>query len=158
MQCPCGSKKKLNDCCGTIINGRAAQTALELMRSRYVAYSLGEAQYLYDTTHGRHREEYKIESIAQWSKENTWTQLEIVSVEHGSVSDTRGVVEFRAYFTDSKDKSQVHHERSNFLKEKGKWFYLDGKMNPMEVDITRKITRNDPCPCGSGKKYKKCCG
>ena len=158
MDCHCGLIKKLDDCCGAIINSQSANTALKLMRSRYVAYCLGEAQYLYDTTHSKHRDEYQIDSIAQWSKENVWTQLEIVSVEHGSVSDTRGVVEFKAYFTDPKGKSQIHHERSNFFKEEGKWYYLDGEIDPKEVDMMKKIHRNDPCLCGSRKKYKKCCG
>ena len=155
--CPCGSNKKLDDCCGIIINGAPAKTALALMRSRYTAYCLSEAQYLIDTTHSKHRAAYEIHGIKEWAQENTWTKLEIVSVEHGSVSDTQGIVEFKAYFTDVKGKKQIHHERSNFLKEDGRWYYLDGKIDPKEVDITKKITRNDPCPCGSGKKYKKCC-
>lgn len=156
--CPCGSNKKLEDCCGAVIRGTSAKTALALMRSRYTAYCLGEAQYLHDTTHSRHRAEHKVEGIHQWAKENQWTKLEIVSVEHGSVSDTRGIVEFKAYYTDSAGINQVHHERSNFLKEEGKWYYLDGKIDPKEVDLTKKVNRNDPCPCGSGKKHKKCCG
>lgn len=158
MRCPCGSGKSKDDCCGPVIQSESAKTALALMRSRFTAFSLGEAQYLYNSTHSRYRKEYNIESIKQWSEENIWTKLEIVSVEHGSVSDARGIVEFKAYFTDANGKSQEHHERSNFLKEEGKWFYLDGKINPKEVDLTKKINRNDPCPCGSGKKHKKCCG
>ncbi|WP_420579944.1 YchJ family protein [Reichenbachiella sp.] len=156
--CPCGSSNHLDQCCGAAIKSQSAKTALALMKSRYTAYSMGHAQYLHDTTHQKHRSEYNIDSIKQWSKENTWTNLEIVSVEHGSVSDTIGVVEFKAYFTDAKGKKQVHHERSNFHKDEGKWYYLDGKINPKEVDIMQKVHRNDPCPCGSGKKYKKCCG
>ena len=27
-----------------------------------------------------------------------------------------------------------------------------------QVHADEKVGRNDPCPCGSGKKYKKCCG
>lgn len=158
MKCPCGSNKPLNDCCGAVISNHAAKTALALMKSRYTAYSISEAQYLYDTTHATHRAEYKIESIEQWSKENAWTKLEIISTEHGSVSDTRGVVEFKAYFTDAKGKSQVHHERSRFQKEDEKWYYLDGQIDPKPIDLMKKVHRNDPCPCGSGKKYKKCCG
>lgn len=156
--CPCGSKKKLKDCCGVIINGESAKTALALMRSRYTAYCLEEIQYLYHTTHVKNKAGYNLDGITKWAKENTWTKLEIVSVEHGSVSDDRGVVEFKAHFTNPKGRAEVHHERSNFLKEEGKWYYLDGKINPKEVNLMKKINRNDPCPCGSGKKYKKCCG
>ena len=157
ISCPCCSGKKLDNCCGPIIEGQSAPTALALMRSRYTAYTLTESDYLLNTTHAKNRKDYNLAGIEQWSKENTWTKLEIVSVEHGSVSDTRGVVEFKAYFTDPNGKSQVHHERSNFLKEEDGWYYLDGKIDPKEVDLMKKVHRNDPCPCGSGKKYKKCC-
>ncbi|WP_422362026.1 YchJ family protein [Reichenbachiella sp.] len=156
--CPCGSNRKLSDCCGGVISSKSAKTALQLMKSRYAAYSIGEAQYLLDTTHKKNRSAYSIEGIEQWSKENTWTKLEIVSVEHGSISDDRGLVEFKAHFTDPVGENQVHHERSSFLKDDGKWYYLDGQINPKQVDLMKKIHRNDPCPCGSGKKYKKCCG
>ncbi|MEO9802941.1 MAG: YchJ family protein [Reichenbachiella sp.] len=158
IDCPCGSGKKYSTCCNPTIKGQTATTALALMRSRYTAYQSGQADYLYETTHARHRAEYKIDEIRKWSDENTWTKLEVVSVEHGGASDERGVVEFKAYFRDSKEKIQVHHERSTFLKEDGMWYYLEGDINPQEVDLMKKITRNDPCPCGSGKKYKKCCG
>ena len=73
-----------------------------------------------------------------------------------SASNKNGIVEFKASFIDKNGKLQIHHERSNFLKEEENWFYVDGIINPQEVDITKKVSRNDPCPCGSGKKYKKC--
>jgi len=34
---------------------------------------------------------------------------------------------------------------------------LEKLLNPPKPDQYVKIGRNDPCPCGSGKKYKKCC-
>ncbi len=34
----------------------------------------------------------------------------------------------------------------------------DTKKQPIRVDKSQKVGRNDPCPCGSGKKYKNCCG
>ncbi|MEO9964964.1 MAG: YchJ family protein [Reichenbachiella sp.] len=156
--CPCGSGKPLKGCCEPIIKSQSAPTALTLMRSRYVAYCIGKADYLYETTHSSNRADYKIDEIEKWSQENQWNKLQIISAEHGSTFDTRGIVEFKAHFTDQKGKEHVHHERSSFLKEDGQWYYLEGKINPEAVDFLKKITRNDPCPCGSGKKYKKCCG
>ena len=50
------------------------------------------------------------------------------------------------------------HARYYIEKVEGKWYYIDGSFNPIETDILKKVSRNDPCPCGSGKKYKKCCG
>jgi len=157
MNCPCNSNKKYGDCCEPIIQQKAAATAQKLMRSRYTAYKTGQANYLYETTHPSVRKSYSLKQIEQWSKENNWTKLEIVSVEHGSIRDTRGIVEFKAYYTDYNGNEQVHHEKSTFLKEGNTWFYVEGVINPKEVDLMKKTSRNDPCPCGSGKKYKKCC-
>jgi SWIM/SEC-C metal-binding protein len=35
---------------------------------------------------------------------------------------------------------------------------LEKMLNPTKAAVSTKVKRNDPCPCGSGKKYKKCCG
>lgn len=156
--CPCSSSRVYSDCCEPNILNRSAPTALTLMRSRYTAYTLVNAEYLHQTTHPKARQNHKISEIETWAKENTWNKLEIISTEHGNRSDSRGIVEFKAYFTDAVGKAQVHHERSTFLKEDGQWFYVDGKFDPKPVDLTKKVSRNDPCPCGSGKKYKRCCG
>ncbi|MBU2913252.1 YchJ family protein [Reichenbachiella agariperforans] len=157
IHCPCCSRKLFSECCEPIISDQSAPTALALMRSRYSAYSIGAAEYLVATTHSRTRWQYQVDDIRQWSESNHWTKLEIISVEHGRVMDSRGVVEFKAHFRDAKGIEQVHHERSVFLKEGTQWFYLEGKIDPQAVDLTKKISRNDPCLCGSGKKYKKCC-
>ncbi|MFK7900853.1 MAG: YchJ family protein [Cyclobacteriaceae bacterium] len=158
MNCPCNSKKAFADCCESIIQTQSAPTAQKLMRSRYTAYHTGKADYLYETTHPSVRKQYNLKEIEKWSQENNWTKLEIVSVEHGSIRDDRGIVEFKAYYTDKTGKQQTHHEKSTFFKEEGSWYYLNGVINPEEVDLMKKVSRNDPCPCGSGKKYKKCCG
>lgn len=157
LNCPCCSGQPFASCCEpNLLN--PAPTALALMRSRYTAYTLSQSEYLYETTHSQTRAQYQIEEISKWAQENTWTRLDILSVEHGRVSDQRGLVEFKAHFTDAAQQKQVHHEKSLFLKENNRWFYLKGEINPQEINLTKKITRNDPCPCGSGKKHKKCCG
>lgn len=85
--------------------------------------------------------------------------LEIVETEGGADSDQEGVVEFIATY---KDRSLVrrHHERSQFLRHDGQWYFVDGEMVAPETEVHQspKVGRNDPCPCGSGKKFKKCCG
>lgn len=157
LDCPCSSRKKYSDCCELVIES-GARTALALMRSRYTAYCQGKAEYLLATTHVNTRNQHRLEDLASWSEENDWKKLEVLSTEFGSVSDERGVVEFKAHYVDQSGKAQVHHERSNFLKTDGAWYYVDGGIDPKAVDIMKKISRNDPCSCGSGKKYKKCCG
>ena len=52
-------------------------------------------------------------------------------------------------------------ETSRFVKESGLWLYVDGDVAPAGgqlEDGSGKIGRNDACPCGSGRKFKKCCG
>jgi SEC-C motif-containing protein len=63
------------------------------------------------------------------------------------------MVEFKVHYQEA-GAPLILHEKSRFIKEEGKWFYLNGTVMPR---ISVKIGRNEPCPCGSGKKYKKCC-
>lgn len=155
--CPCCTGRPYSACCEPVIKSALAPSALKLMRSRFTAYHNGQAEYLLETTHQKTRLHHQLNDIAQWSEENTWTKLEIMGVEHGNKNDQRGTVEFKAYYQDKNDKEQVHHEKSTFLKEGVQWFYLDGIINPKQKVELKRISRNDPCPCGSGKKHKKCC-
>lgn len=93
--------------------------------------------------------------------ESNWQGLEIVKTEKGKDKFTTGVVEFKAKYLDQKGNTHIHHEVSEFIKnDKGAWLYDKGAivgLNPIQRSEP-KIGRNDPCSCGSGKKYKKCCG
>ena len=93
----------------------------------------------------------------KWSKESEWMGLEIVNTDKGTETDDEGIVEFKATYRE-KGKTVVHHEKSYFVKKDGTWYYQ--KWLPLQRTIVNdsKVGRNDPCPCGSGKKYKKCCG
>jgi SEC-C motif-containing protein len=158
MNCPCCSGKNYEECCKEIIANENAPTAIRLMRSRYTAYTQGNVEYLYNTTHSSTIETFQYSDIEEWLKENEWTNLEIISQEHGNINDNNGIVEFKAYSSAKSGDTELLHERSKFVKENGKWFYVDGIINPPKVNIMQKVQRNDPCPCGSGKKHKKCCG
>jgi SEC-C motif-containing protein len=157
-KCPCCSGKDYKVCCEPVIQNNSATSALTLMRSRFTAYANCQAEYLLNTTHPKTRVESSLSEIESWAKENSWTKLEIINSEKGTTRDSQGTVEFKAHFTDVDGKKQVHHEKSTFLKENGHWFYLEGIANPQKSVVSNKISRNDPCPCGSGKKFKKCCG
>ena len=126
------------------------------MRSRYSAYATIEPKYLLQTTHVSLLKNQDETEIRTWAEENKWQKLEIISTQNGQVSDTRGEVEFKAYFIDYQGNTQVHHEKSTFLKVVQKWFYSSGIINPNKDLYIQ--NRNDFCACGSGKKYKKCCG
>ena len=126
------------------------------MRSRYTAYATGAIDYLERTHHPDTLEMFDAEDAAAWSKASTWLGLTIISAEP-PVGD-EGFVEFEARFSQH-GSTQVHHERSRFVREGGRWFFESGERVVETIRrTTPKVGRNDPCPCGSGKKHKKCCG
>jgi len=159
-KCPCGSKNSYEKCCEPIINGMCpAETAEELLRSRYTAHVKENVDYIIKTVHPAKRKENDRKSIQEWSENTEWQKLEIIDVTKGGIDDSEGRIEFKAHFKGEKG-NDIHHELSRFKKSGGQWFFFDGKTAPHKqvTRATPKIGRNDPCPCGSGKKYKKCCG
>jgi len=156
--CPCGSDIDYSKCCEPIINGKKpADTAEKLMRARYSAYTKLKMDFVFDTTHPDHRQGYDHDGTRQWAENSQWDGLEIISTQLGEKNDTSGTVEFIARYHD-KENSHVHHESASFKKEGEKWFFTDGVQVRPKPLIVNKIGRNDPCSCGSGSKYKKCCG
>lgn len=119
--CPCGSGLAYTQCCRPFHAGKAAPTAEALMRSRYSAYVLADAAYLHRSWHSSTRLSKKI--LAQ-SKGLHWEKLEIIHTEAGQSEDQTGFVEFIAYFFED-GQAQHLHERSRFVREKGRWVYLD---------------------------------
>ena len=128
------------------------------MRSRYTAHVLGNVRYLSDTLSERQRADFDIAAFEAAQGELTWTGLEIRATTGGGVDGEVGTVEFVARCRD-REGLGMHHERSSFVREDGRWVFDDAVMNPKpETRLVKKVGRNDPCPCGSGKKYKRCCG
>jgi len=159
-KCPCGSDLKYSECCEPILKGeQAAETAQQMMRARYSAYATGETDYLLTSLHPDQRESHDSESVLEWAKNADWQGLEIVETQNGEADDSEGDVEFIAHFTHN-DNKEAHHELAHFKKEDGVWYYENGEdVKPKQyIRSTPKVGRNEPCPCGSGKKYKKCCG
>lgn len=157
-KCVCGSQKEYSLCCEPYIKGVSLPpTAEALMRSRYVAFTLADIDYIEGSTDASAREEFDRDGTLEWAKSSKWLGLEIVSTKDGGPRDSTGVVEFLAKFHyDGADRE--HHERSDFRKREGKWFFVDGKLVQAPAKSDKTVGRNDPCSCGSGKKYKKCCG
>lgn len=159
MQCPCQSGKSLQTCCEPIISGaKQAETAEQLMRARYTAFTRVEMDFIEKTHDPKTRSGIDMEANRQWAESTNWKGLEILETSQGGVDDTAGTVEFKATF-ETEDGLQVHHELSEFRKIDGTWFFSDGKTPGVRTVVRSeaKVGRNDPCPCGSGKKYKKCC-
>lgn len=153
--CPCNSGHPHSSCCEPLISGKGmATTAEALMRSRYTAYVVKNVDYLLKTWHPSTKPvNIDLGTIPEWDG------LLIVNTEDGDESDSNGTVEFKATSL-SLGKILQLHEKSRFIKEHDQWLYVDGDIKD---DITpnakpRRVGRNEPCPCGSSKKFKKCCG
>ncbi|HID46632.1 MAG TPA: YchJ family protein [Chromatiaceae bacterium] len=158
--CPCGSGLEYAACCEPILSGtELAKTAEALMRARYSAYQKDMIAFLGESLHLSSRHDWDEAATRKWAEQSEWLGLEVRSTNRGGEDDEEGSVEFIATYKEDGLLKQ-HHEHSLFRKEGGRWYYVDGKL-PTPETVKReapKVGRNDPCPCGSGKKYKKCCG
>jgi SEC-C motif-containing protein len=124
--CPCGSGDSFAKCCGVYFGEKtSAPTAAALMRSRYSAYVLGVESYLLQTWHPSTRPASL--SLNQ-DDAPQWIGLKLVATQGGMQNDTEGSVEFVARY---KVNGKAHrlHEISRFVKEQGRWFYLDGDVD-----------------------------
>lgn len=148
--CPCGSSLPLADCCGRYHAGSLPETAEALMRSRYSAYVLGLIDYLVATTLPVQRTGLEQEAMAAWSAQSRWLGLTVEEHRPLGGAPERAQVTFVARWQDAAGE-HAHRERSDFVRPDGRWYFVD-------PTVTLRAGRNDPCPCGSGQKFKKCCG
>jgi SEC-C motif-containing protein len=158
--CPCGSSKRYADCCAPYIAGKQLPPTPEaLMRSRYSAFTQADVQYIAETMKGPVARQFDPEGARQWAQHVTWMGLQVVHASSVTNTDTKGTVEFIVNYR-FQGKVESIHEISEFQRENGHWYYVDGKAGAraMHRNQSVKVGRNDPCPCNSGKKYKKCCG
>lgn len=158
--CPCGSTLDYSKCCEPFHLKKAkAQTAEQLMRARYSAYVKAHINFIEETNDSNSEEPFDSKAAETWAKESKWLGLQVLRTEKGQAADNEGLVEFKANYI-AEGKNVLHHEISTFRKDPSKgWLFVEGKqlMTP-ERRAEPKTGRNDPCPCGSGKKFKKCCG
>ena len=119
IDCPCGLGKTYDECCGKYHKQDAFPTTAEaLMRSRYSAYAMKNADYIVQTALVVDNKT----AIEEWMKRVKFVKLEILRTQRGKALDKKGVVEFKAWFEDE-GKTEVLHEVSAFVKRKGRWFY-----------------------------------
>ena len=153
--CPCGSGQTFGDCCEPVLAGRhAAADAEKLMRARFTAHVAHDFRFLHETyrpTAGKPFVEEEGEPPVKW------TRLEVRAHETTTDPD-KSFVDFSAYGTED-GVEKVLHEKAEFLRVNGIWFYnREARLGPAPYKATTpKVGRNEPCPCGSGKKYKHCC-
>ena len=164
MSCDCGSLIQFEKCCEPYLKGQSfPKTAEALMRSRYTAFSRVNVNYIKNTLLGPAAKDFNEKETRDWASQSKWLGLEILNAEKGQVEDAIGWVEFRARY-EKDNQVHEHHELSEFKKDNsGHWMFFEGheptkKSLQTHVREEPKIGRNDPCHCGSGKKYKKCHG
>ena len=166
MSCPCrvldANPVKFEACCGPIIEGKtAAPTAESLMRARYTAYVKHNIDFIDASQILVEGEAFDKNEALKWAQSSEWKGLEIRKTQKGGAEDNSGVVEFVARYKDvESDREFHHHETAYFAKKDGKWKFKEGQLHagqPLKR-VEPKIGRNDPCSCGSVKKFIKCCG
>lgn len=147
IPCYCCSGKTYSDCCKPIIQAHSATTPEILMRSRYSAFCIKNADYLIATASPATRSPDLAQGLESTFQTTRWRGLKIIK-------SGNNFVEFSAYFCPKANPKQLDqiHELSHFERIDGKWHYAQGKHLP-----PLKLQRNDSCFCGSQKKYKNCC-
>ena len=172
--CPCGSTLSYADCCAPLhVGQKTADTAAQLMRARYAAFVLQHVEYIVATTAPFQQALLDKKSIADWSQQTDWAGLAVIK-HTAKIGKRHAQVEFKAYFylpnasaghsagldlavLDSRglDSKGVHHELSTFVniptQGTSRWYFWD-------PTVVMPVTQKQPCPCGSGEKYKRCCG
>lgn len=155
-QCPCGSQQQYGQCCEPLITGQhQAETAEQLMRSRYSAHVVakqepGAIDYLMNTWAAEQRQHIDRAAVVDWATNSQWLGLTVVS--HTPQGDS-ATVEFAVSYRRDDGSPHIHRELSQFRREQGRWYFVEG-----EEPKGQPPGRNSVCPCGSGKKYKRCCG
>ena len=147
--CPCQSAKSYGDCCAPLHSAAQLPASAEaLMRSRYCAFVLKNIPYIVQSTVPSQQALLPVEELQHWANETQWQGLQIKQTE--SLSKIHALVEFDAAFAGENGETQHHLERSIFVNIAGRWYFVDPTV-PLP-------TMKQPCVCGSGKKFKHCCG
>ncbi|WP_301099811.1 YchJ family protein [Otariodibacter sp.] len=148
LLCPCQSGKLYSDCCEPFhLRKLHPTTAEQLMRSRYTAYTQLNIDYIVATTVPNQQLSLDRKMMMKWSKTTQWKGLEIVQ-HNPKFSKNHATVEFKALFK-TDNGQDIHHELSLFVKINDCWFFVDPNVT---------IPKKQLCFCGSGKKFKQCCG
>ena len=147
--CPCGSQLEYSTCCEPVIeNHQLALTAEALMRSRYTGFVKENTDHLLRTW----KDKTRPTTLNFDDHPVTWISLTINNTIEGQATDSKGKVDFTSTYIEN-GKLYTLNEVSDFSKSEGLWYYVNGV-----CEVTNKaIERNRPCPCGSQKKFKRCC-
>lgn len=156
--CACGSGTPFADCCGVYIAGAPAPTPEALMRARYTAFKLGNLDFIESTCTQEGLQSFNRVEMQKSIPDTDFQTFELRGSTGGGAEDETGSVTFAfRYRFNGQDFAQA--EIAHFRRVDGQWLYDYSEINPKSAPVrVQSVGRNDPCPCGSGKKYKKCCG
>ena len=162
QMCHCGSGKPFDSCCLPYLSGKMLPpTAEALMRSRYSAFVTQRLDYILETHTTSDRSPESRAALERSLQDTEWINLMVLGTKQGRARDENGEVTFVAAFKPRAMSAAFGsapmlgqlHERSRFVKQDGRWLYTGG-----DQLLPHQPSRNDPCWCGSGMKFKKCCG
>ena len=155
--CPCGSPS-YSDCCAPFLEQREyPPDPVALMRARYSAHVHVNIDFLQQSYHPEKRDEINWQATRNWAERSEWLGLQIGEL---SAQEDTAELELIADYREGNGRRQRHHEISVFQRHEGRWYFFDARM-PQIQSVQReapKQSRNAPCQCGSGRKYKHCCG
>ncbi|PWK50113.1 YchJ family protein [Pleionea mediterranea] len=170
LSCYCGSKIAFSVCCLPVIERtKKPENAEQLMRSRFSAFCTHNGDYLFETHHPQYRTGLTAAKLTLSAKQTQWINLDVVS--HNHLGEQESSVHFKAWFIEG-GILRCMEENSKFISIDGQWFYCEpialvnntSKPNLLQLTTSdhqleenKKISRNAPCPCDSGQKYKRCC-
>jgi SEC-C motif-containing protein len=117
-ECPCGLGDSYDACCGRLHAGSAAPTAEALMRSRYSAFAVGDADYLLRSWHRSSRpRKLELDPGIEWKR------LAVLETDAGGLFDAEGTVRFRAIYVEDGQR-HVLTENSRFVRQDRLWTYV----------------------------------
>lgn len=129
----------------------------ELLEKRYKAFESGNVDFIIESHHPETRDQVEPSAVENWSTQSRWKGLEIGEVKEDK---DKCFIHFTAKY-ERDFETIAHTEWAEFRKaDDGRWYYFDSEF-PRPETVRRegsKLGRNDPCHCGSGKKFKKCHG
>jgi len=137
-------------------NAAWPESPRKLLEKRYQAYVDGDVDFLIASVHPDKKNKHNRKQMEDWSKNAVWNGIKI---EEEADEDSRSYITFQLKYQEQ-GQDIDHRERAEFRQHQGRWYYYDSKFpqgEPLRRDPNR-VGRNDPCSCGSGKKFKKCCG
>jgi SEC-C motif domain protein len=156
LSCPCSSGKQYQRCCEPyLLEKKIPQTPEQLMRSRYCAFALVKVNYIQATMRDAALKKFDFKDTREWTAGLRWLDLKVL---HSEQQADVGYVEFIARYISAEGTEESMHEKSKFKRCEGRWYYVNAVQLLDHSDVSKKIGRNDPCHCGSGRKFKKCCG